>query len=125
MIRLKEGFKGEKSLQLSDDLLTKHSKNPLIGNLYIRKMGFFPKVKYHYIQQELGCTYAMIIYCTAGRGWYQIAGKSYVLEKDQYIILPPNTPYSLERRRMTLGPSTGFISVVLWCITFFRPLMTQ
>lgn len=94
MIRIKEGFKGERSISLPEDLLSDYSKEPLIGNLYVRKIGFFPKVKFHFVQKDKGCDYAMLIYCTDGKGWYQIGGKTYPVEKNQYIIIPPNAPYS-------------------------------
>ena len=62
MIKIKEGFKGERFASLPDDILQEYSHNPLIRNLYIRKIGFFPHVKYHYVQKEKGCDYGMLIY---------------------------------------------------------------
>lgn len=94
LIRIKEGFKGERCISLPEDLLSDYSKEPLIGNLYVRKIGFFPKVKFHFVQKDKGCDYAMLIYCTEGIGWYHIGGKTYTVEKNQYIIIPPRTPYS-------------------------------
>lgn len=94
MIRLKEGFKGERFLMLPEYLLEEYSKDPIISNLYLRKIGYFPHVKYHYIQKEKGCDYAMLIYCIDGEGWYQIEHKKYSLRKDEYVILPPYIPYS-------------------------------
>lgn len=94
MIKIKEGFKGERFVSLPDELLDSYSKEPLIGNLYVRKIGFFPKVKFHYVQKEQGCKYAMLIYCTEGKGWYSIRGKTYPVMQNQYIIIPPDIPYS-------------------------------
>ena len=94
MAKIKEGFKGERLISLPEDLLNTYSKDPLIGNLYVRKIGFFPRVKFHYVQKEEGCDYTMLIYCTEGKGWYKIYGKTYVIEKNQYIMLPPYVPYS-------------------------------
>lgn len=96
MTKKKEGFKGERFVYLPEELLKEHSKDPLIGNLYVRKIGFFPKVKFHYIQKERGVDYAMLIYCTEGKGWYHIHDKTYQVEKNQYIIIPPHVPYSFE-----------------------------
>ncbi|MDL2255157.1 AraC family transcriptional regulator [Parabacteroides sp. OttesenSCG-928-K15] len=94
MAKKKEGFKGERFISLPEELLVRYSKDPLIGNLYVRKIGFFPRVKYHYIQKDKGTDYAMLIYCTDGRGWYTIYGKKYEIKENQYIIIPPGTPYS-------------------------------
>lgn len=94
MIKIKEGFKGERFVSLPDELLDTYSREPLIGNLYVRKIGFFPRVKYHYVQKDRGCDYAMLIYCTEGEGWYTIDGKTYPVKRNQYVIIPPGTPYS-------------------------------
>lgn len=94
MTKIKEGFKGERLISLPEEMLDNYAKTPLIGNLYIRKIGFFPQVKYHYIQKNKGCNYAMLIYCTNGKGWYRILGKEYEVCQNQYIIIPPDIPYS-------------------------------
>lgn len=94
MVKMKEGFKGERFASLPDNLLETYSKDPLIGDLFLRKIGYFPRVKYHYIQKEHGCDYTMLIYCTDGEGWYEIYGEKHILRKNEYIILPQNTPYA-------------------------------
>jgi AraC-like DNA-binding protein len=93
MIKIKEGFKGERYLSLPEGLLARYSHNPLVGNLYVQKIGFFPKVKFHYIRKDQGTNYAMLIYCVEGKGWYHIYGHTYPVEKNQYIIIPPDIPY--------------------------------
>ena len=55
MVKMKEGFKGERFASLPDNLLETYSKDPLIGDLFLRKIGYFPRVKYHYIQKA--CQY--------------------------------------------------------------------
>ena len=105
MIKIKEGFKGERSISLPEELLTQYSKDPLIGNLYVRKIGFFPKVKYHFVQKDKGCNYSMLIYCTDGKGWYRIKGKEYRIEQNQYIIIPANEPYAFGADEKDLGLS--------------------
>lgn len=94
MPKVKEGFKGERLVSLPQSLLDKYGKDPLVKNLYLRKIGFFPHVKYHYVQKDRGCDYAMLIYCTDGEGWYRIHGARYALRKDECVILPAGTPYA-------------------------------
>lgn len=94
MIKIKEGFKGERLISLPDELLDEYSREPLNRNLYLRKIGFFPKVKFHYVQKEQGVDYAMLIYCVGGRGWVTISGISYEVSSNQYIFIPPGTPHS-------------------------------
>ena len=59
MAKKKEGFKGERFIYLPEELLLEYRKDPLIGNLYVRKIGFFPKVEFHYVEKEEGTDYAM------------------------------------------------------------------
>lgn len=95
MIKIKEGFKGQRLLSLPKDLLMKYSCHPLVGELYVCKIGFFPKVKYHYVQKSEGTNYYLLIYCTGGKGWYKIHDKEYEITAHQYVILPQGTPYTL------------------------------
>lgn len=93
-MRVKEGFKGERMLSLPDDILRQYSRHPLVKSLYIRKLGFFPKVMHHYVQKEHGTDYCILIYCVAGKGWYEIEGHERVsIEANQFIILPAHVPY--------------------------------
>lgn len=94
MIKLKEGFKNERTLSLSEKLIDEYQKEPLIRNLYIRKIGYFPQAKFHFIQKTEGCDYAILIYCLKGEGWYNINGQTYSLQKNHFIILPPGSPYT-------------------------------
>lgn len=96
MIKIKEGFKGQRLLSLPDNILSKYATNPFIAPLYIRKIGYFPKVKFHYVLKDKGTQYYMLIYCVAGKGLYSIYGKRYEVNANQYIIIPSGVPYSFE-----------------------------
>lgn len=93
MPKVKEGFKDERLVSLPDSLLDAYGREPLTGSLYLCKIGYFPRVKYHYVRKDAGCDYAMLIYCTEGRGWYRMHGKTHALQKDECIVLPAGTPY--------------------------------
>jgi len=94
MPKLKEGFKGQRLITISPEILLISQNNPLTKSLYTTKIGFFPASKYHYNRKDKGVDYYILIYCTAGEGWYKIADKTYTMNENQYIVLPPNTPYS-------------------------------
>jgi mannose-6-phosphate isomerase class I len=89
MIRLKQGFKGQRLIAISSEVLLNAQHNPLTNSLYITKIGYFPAVKYHYNKKENGVDYYILIYCTAGEGWYKVGEKTYSVKENQYIILPP------------------------------------
>lgn len=94
MIKIKEGFKNERVVSVSEKLLEEYRKDPLVRNLYIRKIGYFPQARFHFIQKADGCDYAMLIYCIDGKGWYEINGQTYILRKNEFVILPSDTPYT-------------------------------
>lgn len=94
MAKLKEGFKGERFVSLPEKLLEEYAQDPLIGNLYLRMIGYFPHVKYHYVHKEQGCDYCMLIYCIHGEGWYETDGKRYIVKENEYIFIPDHTPYT-------------------------------
>ncbi len=94
MIKIKEGFKGQRLISLPEEVLDGYRRDELIRNLYVRKIGFFPHVKYHYVNKPAGVDYCLLIYCTDGKGWCEINGRRHQLESNQYIILPAGEPYS-------------------------------
>ena len=94
MIKQKQGFKGQRLISVSPEIIQNNQFNPLCKMLYITKIGFFPFVKHHYINKENGVDYYIIIYCTSGKGWCKIDEKSFTITANQYIILPPDTSYS-------------------------------
>ena len=57
MPKIKEGFKAGLMLSILEDILQRYRENALIAPLYIRKMGYFPKVKYHYVQKDNSTNY--------------------------------------------------------------------
>lgn len=94
MLQIKAGFKGQRLIAISNEILRNNILNPLTNSLYITKIGYFPAVKYHYNNKENGVDYYIIIYCTMGQGWYKIGEKNYLVKENDYVILPPDTPYS-------------------------------
>lgn len=94
MIKQKQGFKGQRLIVISPEILKNNQNNPLIKSLFITKIGYFPTVKYHYNMKKDGVDYYILIYCTSGEGWYKVGNKTFPITENQYVILPPNTPYS-------------------------------
>ena len=94
MPKLKQGFKGQRLIVISPEILLNGQGNPLTNSLYITKIGFFPAVKYHFNKKENGVDYFILLYCTSGEGWYKIGDKTFAITENQYVILPHNTPYS-------------------------------
>jgi AraC family transcriptional regulator, arabinose operon regulatory protein len=94
MHHIREGFKGQRLITISPEIISNSQDNLLTKSLYVKKIGFNPQLKFHYIKKDQGVDYYLLFYCTNGEGWYSIEGKTYKLTANQYFILPPNTPYS-------------------------------
>ena len=94
MHHIREGFKGQRLITISPEILLNSQENILTKSLYVKKIGYNPQLKFHNIKKDQGVDYYLLFYCTNGEGWYTIEGKTYKLTANQYFILPPNTPYS-------------------------------
>ena len=55
MVKIKEGFR-EGTSSFCRKLLANYQREPLINNLYVRKIGFFPRVKYHFSKKNMAVT---------------------------------------------------------------------
>jgi len=88
--KIKDGFLGEKQINVPREIVVNRlSKKKFIDSLFITHIGYFPKAKFHYRERQYGCPDNILIYCVEGRGHYQTATKSYTLNANQFIILPP------------------------------------
>lgn len=94
MIHIKEGFKGQRLISQPANVIGEFAGDPLIAGLYPRKIGFFPKVKYHIVTKPTGVNYCMLIFCSEGKGWYEINGERHEVTANTYFTLPPGVPYS-------------------------------
>lgn len=93
-VRKGEGFNGQRAIVLPVKVIKSFRKSPLISNAFITDIGFYPKAKFHYYERKSGTSTHILIYCVDGKGWLNIAGKRIALERDQYIMIPANTPHS-------------------------------
>src|SRR6478735_3935443 len=87
--KLRDGFQGEKLISLPDNVWKKAIKeNPVLSQLYITHIGYFPKATHHYRERKNGCADNILIYCLRGKGWYSINDKRYTVLPNQFFIIP-------------------------------------
>jgi AraC-like DNA-binding protein len=85
----RDGFQGEKLISLPDTVWKKAIKeNPVLANLYITHIGYFPKAAYHYRERKNGCSDNILIYCLRGKGWYSIKDKRFEVGVNEFFIIP-------------------------------------
>ncbi len=91
-VRRRDGFKGEKLITVPDSVI-KHSleNEPILSQLYITSIGYFPKAAFHYRHRAEGCKDNILIYCLRGKGWYIINSTRFNVSANEYFIIPATT----------------------------------
>lgn len=90
IIRKKDGFNGQKAIVLPKPIVRICEQHPIIANLHITDVGFYPKAMFHYRQREQGSKQHILIYCTDGAGWADIGNKKISINRGEYLIIPQN-----------------------------------
>ncbi|MBB2147579.1 AraC family transcriptional regulator [Pedobacter gandavensis] len=91
----RHGFNGEKLISLPKSLYERKNENEIALNLlYITHIGYFPKAEGHYRSRLKGCTDHILMYCTAGKGWFSIGTEKHNVMANQFFILPATDLHS-------------------------------
>jgi AraC-like DNA-binding protein len=85
-----EGFVGQRLVVVPRPILSKALQNPLLKHLLPSDAGYYPKAEGHVCVRERGCPEAIFIYCAAGHGWCEIAGRRHEVTKNQLLVIPAN-----------------------------------
>jgi len=90
----KDGFDGQKLISLPKSIYKNAQlDNPLLSQLFITHIGYFPKASHHYRERKKGCEDNILIYCLQGKGWFVIDKKKYLIKPNQFIHIPATTAY--------------------------------
>lgn len=87
------GFKNQKMLVLPEEIINDVSTHPVVKNLFITDIGFFPCAKYHFIERKKGCNQNILIYCTKGEGFVMVNNKKTRICRNNMLIIPKNLPH--------------------------------
>jgi AraC-like DNA-binding protein len=88
-VKRRDGFEGELLISLPDAIWKNAIKiTPILSQLYITHIGYFPKAAFHYRDRKKGCTDNILIYCTRGKGWYSIDEKRFEVNVNEFVIIP-------------------------------------
>jgi AraC-like DNA-binding protein len=93
-LRLKDGFEGEKIISLPESVWKNAIKaNPVMAQLYLTHIGYFPKAAHHFREREKGCLDNILIYCLQGKGWYVLGERRFEVGAGEFILLPATGEY--------------------------------
>jgi len=87
-IKIRDGFEGSKQIDLPRWLIAKSIlQHPLMQNIYLSKIGFYPHARYHNRVWKNGCPDNILIYCVKGEGWFKTNQIKQAVSKNQFILL--------------------------------------
>lgn len=88
-VKRKDGFEGQRMISLPEAVWKNAIKaNPVIGQLYITHIGYFPRAAFHYRERKNGCPDNILLYCVKGKGWYTVNDRRFEMGANQFVIIP-------------------------------------
>lgn len=93
MLKISDGFTGERSIILPEIARHTSENDPLVGQLFITDIGYYPHASYHYRERLQGVDQYILIYCMKGSGWYDVHGKHFEVTENQYFVIPKGEPH--------------------------------
>ncbi len=91
--RKTQGFPGQVLHFCAPALQEQIFRNPLCAGLHAIHLGRFPCAQHHYVSRPEGIADSILIYCDAGRGWFEIDGKRQTLGPRQALLIPSGKPH--------------------------------
>ena len=70
------------------------STHPLLCGLFVTDAGQYPTARGHRVTRSAGTDGAILIVCTAGRGWVQSQGKRHEVAAGDVVLIGPGQPHS-------------------------------
>lgn len=93
MIKLKDGFSGERTLVLPPFIVRMMEEDPMTSMLHITDIGYYPKAAHHFRERKEPIDQYVFIYCIDGSGWFSLGEQKQQVKANQYIILPAGVPH--------------------------------
>ena len=86
--KVKEGFVGQRMIVFPPDIKKIVVKNPLIKDLYITAIGYYPKAIHHDRERKSGSLQHILLYCIEGKGYINIGKEKHEVLPNSYFIIP-------------------------------------
>jgi len=95
MVKLKHGFKGERSIILPPFVVEELKVEMLSKELYITDLGYYPQAKFHFRERtSKESMQYILIYCVEGEGWFILHNHKHIVKQFQFFILPKGHAHS-------------------------------
>lgn len=93
-MKKEDGFPGQISFVIPERILALVKENPLIANLYITDIGYYPQARYHFRERNSGSDQFILLYCVEGKGEIRLKGTVHAVSADQFFIIPAGMPHA-------------------------------
>lgn len=93
-MRKQDGFPGQQSYVIPEKIQELVLKNPLISDLYITDIGYYPDARHHYRERPNGVPQYILIYNVDGKGVITTGPNLHELPPDHFFIIPRNVPHA-------------------------------
>ncbi len=94
-MKKKDGFKGERFIQLPKKVVERISGSNIYRSLYLTYIGYYPKAEFHFRERKAGTNENILIYCVSGKGWFTMEdNKVHQVSSNQFIVLPEGIGHS-------------------------------
>ena len=90
---MESGFENQRAIVLPKKVIQKVDDKPLIKNLYLTDIGFYPEAQSHYRKRKKGISQHIVILCVKGKGWFKFKGKVHDVLPNQFFFLPAGEPH--------------------------------
>lgn len=89
-----DGFPGSRVIVLPNSVIKELEHDTLGEDLHITDIGYYPQAEGHEVHRQLGINQYVLLYCVDGKGWFEVNGTHYELERNRFVILPAFMPHS-------------------------------
>ncbi len=93
-MKKQDGFPGQLSYVIPDRILDLVRSNPLIADLYITDIGYYPQATHHFRERNSGIDQMILIYNVHGKGVILTGGVRHELPADHFFIIPAGVPHA-------------------------------
>ncbi len=95
MVKLKDGFRGERFIVLPPFVVEELRNGILSRELFITDIGYYPQARFHYRKRSAKeAEQYILIYCVEGEGWFTINDQTHEVSRFQFFILPKGQPHA-------------------------------
>jgi AraC-like DNA-binding protein len=93
-MKKEDGFPGQISFVIPDRILALVKNNPLIADLFITDIGYYPKARFHFRERPSGSSQFILIYCVDGQGEIRLNKTMHTVFANHFFIIPAGIPHA-------------------------------